>query len=356
MKKQSYKILLTGLLIAFFAITGQSQELERKIQKEFIPKSNTKLVIKNHFGDIKIQDWEQQKIVVDITIKTKAGSETTAANMMKKITIDFKSSDSLINIITLVDKNIHGTGIFRSSNREFSIDYVVSVPRNLKMDLYNKYGDIIANELHGKSNFTVKFGNFKANKLLFDDSKPLSKVVVSYGKCTINECNWLSCIMSFSKLNIAKSKAIVIVSKYSELNLSELVSAVIESAFDNYNIDNISSVVFNSKYSDMTISKLSQRASFDSKFGNIKLENIVSGFDSIKITSKYVDFDLYGEEGSTFFVQGKIKYGDIDFPKYTNLERYYKESYVEFKGLVGPGEGTESHIDIDASFGDFKIK
>lgn len=356
MKAQNFKSLILVLVFLFAGYQLYSQELEKNIHKEFNPNNDTKLVVKNQFGDITIQDWDKQNIVVDISIITKAGSEETAKNMQEKINVEINSSDSIIELVTLIDKHINGTGIFKSSHREFSINYTISVPRNLKMDIYNKYGDVVANELHGKSDFTVKFGNFKANKLIFNESKPLSKVIVSYGNCTINECNWLSCIISFSKLNITDAKALVVVSKYSTLEFTHLFSGVIESSFDKYQINEISSIVFKSKYTDMTIDKLKQKARFDSKFGDINLENIANGFDSINIVGKYVDFELFGEKGSTFYVQGNLRFGDIDFPKYTNLEQHIKETTVEFKGLVGPGEGTESHIDIDASFGDIKIK
>jgi len=263
----------------------------------------------------------------------------------------------VIKAITKIDEGINSsTGIFSHRKVDFNIDYYVSVPRNLKMNLYNKYGDIDINEIHGKTNITLKYGTLKANKLLFDNSKPLSKLTVSYGNADINECNWLTSVFKYSNAEIKEGTALVIVSAYSNINIDKCKTLVTEAKYDNYKINTISNFTTEAKYSDFKIQSLDNKLFVETEYGNFRVQSIPASFETIDIKGTYVDVNLGIQENASYIIDADVKYGEVDIPKKANVEKHITSyTNVSINGTVGADSNPKSNVIVKCQYGDIDL-
>jgi len=349
---------ITGINHAF----SEKQEYVKEIHKEYTVNQESLLDITNKYGDITIKDWDKDLLTIDVLIKVESSSKEKADKKLSYINIKFSEEDNVIKAVTEFDEKFSNTSssflVFSSSSSEnFSIDYTVHMPRYLKMNLYNKYGSIFINEIHGKSNIILKYGHFKANKLLFSDSKPLSTVSLSYCEGEVEKCNWVKYIINYSGITINDSKALIVVSKYSKVNIENNVSLVSESKYDRYKLGDVNNLVTVGKYTDYKIEKLSKKLDLDTKYGNCRIGEVPAGFKDIKVVAKYADIDIGISSDAGYSIKGKGRYGDLDYNESkANVNREIKSTSFTIEGTIGAKGDTGSKVYIEVEYGDVDLR
>lgn len=348
MKTLNYKII-TLLLIFVTSIAGAQDDYRKKYHEEYDVKKGDLLEISNRFGDIKIENTNVDKITIDAEVVVKSKSEDKANRIMEKIDIEISQSGNTVTAVTDIDD-------ISTNKASFEINYIVVMPAYLNVKLLNKYGNVTINELHGKSNIAVKYGSLNVNKMLDGKEKPLSTIELGYcERSRINEVNWAKIAIKYSKLELEKGKAIAISSKYSKLRIGEFSSIVAESGYDSYEIKNIKNLKMDAKYSNVDVGELTNKFAIENKYGNIDIDKIPDGFESINIVSKYAKIDLGITADASFKLDAKSSYADI---KYNNLkiQQRIKESHgLEIKGYAG-NEETEAIIKIVTEYGDADLR
>ena len=224
-------VLIATFGILSFNVYADKEEFTKTAHKEFSTTSSTTLEINNRFGDIVINDWDKSEVVIDVIIKVESSNKEKAKKKLDAITIAFSQENDLIKAITEIENNGKSILSFGKESYSINIDYTINMPRNLKTIFYNKYGDIIINELSGKTNINLKYGELKANKLLFENTKPLSVISVSYGDIDINKITRTKLFPSYSEVDIEESKSMIISSKYSDLNIGNVKNLVLVMLF-----------------------------------------------------------------------------------------------------------------------------
>ena len=124
---------------------GQAQAAKRSIQKNFPLPANGKVSIDNRYGSVKLAPWDKEEVQLIINIKVDAGKLERSEEIMEEIEIEFDTSANAVSAITHIgDINRSwwtiGWGLFKSTNINYSIDYVVQLPQSASMDIDNDYG------------------------------------------------------------------------------------------------------------------------------------------------------------------------------------------------------------------------
>ncbi|MFH2142818.1 MAG: DUF4097 family beta strand repeat-containing protein [Bacteroidota bacterium] len=361
MKAFRYRIAATALALSFLVVPfllNAQEEVVREINREFQTNENITLDITNKFGHVVINDWNEMRITINVKITVKSKNKEVAEKKQQYINILFsEDEENIIKIITEIDDRIsEDNSFFRGRSDDFfSIDYTVNMPRNQRINLYNKYGDVLINEIHGKSDIKVKYGDLKAQKLIFDDSKPLSKISVSYGNANISKCNWLTIVSNYSHLNLTEGTAVVIVSKYSDIKMNNVNSIVSEAKFDKYTILKVNNFVTTAEYTDFEIEFVGQKLDLDVKYGNVTVNNIPNGFENIFIDSKYIDIDLNIAADASYQLDASVKYGNIDIPKKANIETHNSVTSSTVKGTVGADQNSAAVVKVSCEYGNVDL-
>jgi hypothetical protein len=359
LKFRKAAFILALIISANISIYAGQDEYSKDIQKEYDVNAQTVLEIENKYGDVDITNWEKNKVVFDIKITVDHRKEEKARELLEYINIEFNQSGNTISAITDIDDKFNKSGwIFDlgGDTKEFSINYKVKMPKNLELELKNKYGDVFIDEIHGRADIAVKYGNLNANKIIRDNTKPLSKVFLGYSDgSTIEETQWLKLELKYSKLEIEKSKALIGVTKYSKLYIDEASSIVCESKYDQYKVGELSNFVGEAKYTDFRFKKVNKKLDLVTKYGDVEVNSVPKGFEKIDIENKYGHIEIEIDEDASYKLEGEAEYADIDYPSGYKISRIEESTDLSVSGIIGNDQNTKSEVIIDTQYGGVEL-
>jgi hypothetical protein len=356
MKKSNYKpgvlIFISLFLISF---TLSAEEITKEYHKEYAAGTKT-LEISNRYGDVVIQSWDKDQIIIDVKVTVEMPNRDRAQKLLDYIDVEFSEGINAISAKTIIDDKFNFTGW--GDSRKFSIDYNIKMPVGTDLNLANKYGNTDIDELHGLMNLDIKYGNITAGKLTRGNVKPLSKIYLAYGKGTIDETGWLDLTERYvGIMDITKSQAILLDSKYSKLTIGETSSMVGESKYDNIRIESINNLVLENGYTETNIGVLNKKLSYKGSYGSFSVESVPAGFESIDVETHYMGVKLGIEESASFKLDAKVTYGGLKFNEdnFRNQRRIVENNSNEVSGTVGKEESPSSRVSILASYGSVRL-
>ncbi len=358
MKKSIYKsgaLLFIIFLAVSFTLTAQ--EVTKEYHKEFTAGASTTLNISNRYGDVNIQSWDKDQIVIDVKVTVELPNRDKAEKLLSYIDIRFSEENDQISAKTVIDDNFNFTGWGVGSKR-FSIDYTVRMPLNTALNLANKYGNTDIDVLKGLVNLDIKYGNINAGKLTRGNEKPINTLNLAYGKGSIDETGWLDLTIRYcGNLNIEKSQAILLDSKYSKLFLDESSSVVGESKYDNIRIESINNLVLENGYSEVNIGLLTKKLSYNGSYGSFSIDRISNEFESLDVDTRYMGVNLGISESANYNLDAKVSYGGLKYNEdnFKNQRRIVENNSKEVSGTVGKIESPSSTVKVRSSYGTVKL-
>jgi hypothetical protein len=356
MKKSIYKPG-TLFLISLFLISASlsAQEISKEFHKEYTAGTKT-LDINNKYGDVIIQSWTKDQIVIDVKVTVDMPNKEKAQRYLDDIDVQFSEGASVISAKTVIKDNFNFTGW--GNSRKFSINYNISMPVGTDLTLVNKYGNTDIDELHGLMDLDIKYGNITARKLTRGNVKPLSRLSLAYGKGSIDETGWFDLTERYvGKMEIGKCQAILLDSRYSKIAIGELSSMVGESRYDNIKIDNIKNLVLENGYSEVNIGELTKKLTYNGDYGSFSIDQIPAGFESLDVETHYMGVRIGIEESASYKLEAKVTYGGLKYNEenFKNQSRIVENNSNEVAGVVGNEESPSSRVNITASYGSVKL-
>lgn len=358
MKKSIYKpgvLLFVTLFIVSFTLSAQ--EVTKVFHKEYTTGANTALDISNRYGDVVIQSWDKDQVVIDVKVTVELPNQEKAQKLLGYIDIQFAETENTISAKTVIDDKFSFTG-WSGDSKRFSIDYNIKMPAGIALTLANKYGDTDIDELTGLVNLNIKYGNINAGKLLRGNVKPISTLNLAYGKGTIDETGWLDLTVRYTgSMQIDKCQALLLDSKYSKLILGETSSVVGESKYDNIKISSINNLVLENGYTETSIGFLAKKLSYTGNYGSFSVEEIPAGFESVNIETHYMGVKLGIEESANYRLDARVSYGGLKYNEdnFKNQRRVIENNSNEVSGIVGNEESPSATVNIVASYGSVKL-
>jgi hypothetical protein len=356
MKKLDYKpgmFFIISLFLVSSALFGQ--ELTKEFHKEYTAGTKS-LEISNKYGDVVIESWNKDQIVIDVKVTVDMSNREKAQKYLDLIDVQFSEGPNNISAKTVIDNNFSFTGW--GDSRKFSIDYNIKMPVGTDLILSNKYGNTDIDELHGLLNIEIKYGNLTAGKLTRGNIKPLNKLVIAYGNGTIDETGWLDLTERYvGSMDIGKSQAILLDSKYSKIALGETSSVVGESKYDNIRIENIKNLVLENGYTEVNIGELTKKLTYNGSYGSFTINSIPAGFESIDVETHYMGVKLGIEESANYQLEAKVSYGGLKYNEgnFKNQKRIVENNSSEISGTVGNEENPSAKVNVLSSYGTVRL-
>jgi hypothetical protein len=356
MKKSNYKPGMFFFISLFLiSSTISADEITKEFHKEYTAGTKT-LEINNKYGDVVIQSWDKDQIVIDVKVTVDMSNKERAQKFIDKIDVQFSEGANVISAKTVIDDNFNFSGW--GDSKRFSIDYNIKMPVGTDLTLSNKYGNTDIDELHGLMDLDIKYGNLTAGKLTRGNIKPLSQLTLAYGKGKIDETGWLNLTERYvGSMEIAKSQALLLDSKYSKIMLGEASSIVGESKYDNIKIDNIKNLVLENGYTEVNIGELTKKLTYNGSYGSFSIDRIPAGFESLDVETHYMGVKLGIEESASYKLEAKVSYGGLKYNEnnFKNQRRVVENNSHEVSGTVGNEENPSSRVNVLASYGNVRL-
>jgi hypothetical protein len=357
--KMKYKTLaLFFLLVLNHSINSEAQNEQAKFEKSlhnsFSTNVNTLLEINNQYGNITLHNWEKNEISVDIVISVWTNTEEKAQEYLQALDVKIFSDSSKISFTSNID-NDKLDNSFQKGKSSFQINYIINHPVYQKVNLINKNGDISINELSGKTNIDLKHGKLNVTNLAFDDTKPVSKIQVDYGKATIGKCTWGEFDLNYSTLEINKSTAVIVKSKYSNVNIDEIMVLIANTKYDNYNIKQCNRMTISGDYTQINSDLISKELNLNVTYGSCTIKQIAADFENLDIKSKYTDVTAPIADGSCYQIDLTVDYGSAKVSPKANIDKHISSIGTTISGFIGCKGNTSVKVTVDSKYGDVKL-
>jgi hypothetical protein len=358
MKTQIYKSGLF-LTLSFFLLSAASiaQEVSKEFHKEYTPGPNTTLDISNRYGNVVVETSNQNQVTIDVKVTVDVPGRDRAEKLLSYIDIQFSQDAEFIKAKTFIDDKFNFTG-WGGGSKRFSIDYKVKMPENLNFTLSNRYGNSELEKITGLVKLDIKYGNLSADNLARGNDKPMSYLGLAYGKAEIESAGWLDVNLRYSgSFAVGKSQALLLDSKYSKIQIQETSSVVGSTRYDNIQIEKINNLILDAGYSDINIGELTKKLKFDGGYGNLSVENIPKGFESIETNSRYIGVKLGIDGDASYQLDARLSYGDLKFDEdnFQHQRRIVENNSSETSGIVGKESSPSAKVKVTASYGSVRL-
>lgn len=358
MKKSDYnKGLLLFIVTLLVSFTLSAQEVTKEFHKEFNTEANTTLEISNKYGDVVVETWDKNQVVIDVKVTVELPNRDKAEKLLSYINVEFSEGNDYISAKTEIDDKFSFSG-WGGGSKRFSIDYNVKMPSALALTLANRYGNTDLDDLSGLINLEIKYGNLTAGKMTRGNTKPISNIYLAYGKGSMEEAGWLDLTLRYcGAFSISKSQALLLDSKYSKLALDNASSLVGESKYDNIRIEKINNMVLENGYTEVTIGMLNKKLEYQGSYGSFTVDNIPAGFESLDVETRYMGVKLGISDAANYKLDAKVRYGGLKYDE-NNFDvqtRIVENNSNEVSGTVGKGKSPSGTVNITSSYGSVRL-
>ena len=354
MKAKIFNLIMIGVLLGLTPVlTSAQDEVTKEYHEEYGTADYSKLILYNKYGNVDIQNWDMPKIKIDVIVTVKSPNEDRSQKMLDQINVKFTTEGNAVKAETVFEDR------FRSNNgnNEFEINYAVQIPKELDLELMNKYGHAFLDELSGHAQIEIRYGKLTVNKLTRGQEKPLNTVSLAYASgSSIGECGWLKANIKYSSLDIKKAKAFVGYTSYMKLSIDEASSVVIEGKYDGYKFGKLSNLVVNSSYSDIEVDELSKKLEADTRYSSCNIEYMPPSFESVTVDANYGGYKIGLDEKASYELDAEASYGKISYHEGGGkVSRIQESNSMKVYGRVGSDENPTASVNVNTRYAGVKL-
>ena len=306
---------------------------EKTISKEYDVNSDAVLKVSNSYGNLTLTSWNENRIVIEVHIKTNGNSEDKVQKKLDGITVEFEGSSDMVSAKTKFNKDKGwGWNWGSSGNVNMQIDYTIKVPIKNSVHLNNDYGNINLDRIDGYAKINCDYGRLdigelhgRNNDLNFDYTSKSSIGYIKSGNIRAD----------YSGFTIEKAGDLVLNADYTTANIGEMNNLQYSSDYGNLVVDTADSVIGNGDYINVKLGTINGNVEINADYGSVKIDNMAADAGNIDIHSDYTgikigynanyhfDFEITTEYAN---VSGKDNF-EIGISKEKSGDRYYKGYY-----------------------------
>lgn len=324
------------------------ETVTKTINRHMNVNNNALLEIKNQFGNIFITEGNNNTIAFSITITAKSSTLKGAQDIADRINIEFSESKSKVSAKTTLTGNINGG---------MEINYNVTVPSSVFLQLNNKFGDVYLKGCKQDLDANIEFGNIEINSLKADNNK----INLKFGELKLEQAKSLNLDMSHSTSEIGDISLLNCTSAFSSIQI-ESIDILNCSSFKHGHITVTSAnkiEILNLQFSETTINQLVKSLSIkDLKFGQLKIENIDNSFENISVFASHGGVNMNISPKTSCKVDLSTKHGGINIKDFTNLkvENIDRNGFEKIcSGTIGQKTNPTGFIKVTNRYADINL-
>jgi len=340
MKTRIFNTLLVSLMLLFPALNS-SAEIVKKVHKSWPIGKVTSLAIENKFGNINFVTNRDDSVTIDVSIDTETGSHRSY-RLIDQIDFSFSIMDGKVKAKTIFDDGF-------SSHDNFTINYIINIPKNRDLEVINKYGNVMLDDLNANGNFEIAYGNINGNSLLAPSGQQI-KLELKYGNANFEKVNNLLGDIAYSKLRATTIENAELETRYSNIFAEKSNEIFANSRYDNYTILSIKRIKSDSKFTDWKIDEATSSVQFINEYGDIKIRKVPKNFEKVSVQNRYGNIRIGIAADASYQLVGETFYCNIIFPD-TEPEKYIKEeNHTIISAFIG-NRNTTSKVNIESRYG-----
>ena len=346
-------ILIALLLIPTLALANNNNEWkgrhtkEKKVHKEFNVNPNATVEIKNSYGNIDVVTWDENRVVIDVTITTNGNNEEKVQKKLDGINIEFSSSSNSVYAKTKFEKS-RSWWSWGSSNVSMKINYVIKMPVTNSVDLDNNYGSINLDKLEGRAVIDCDYGKITTKELMADNND----ISFDYTNNSYFEYIKSGTINAdYSGYTVGKTNHLEIDANYSKSKIEIAEDITYNCDYGSLTIDKVNNVRGDGDYLSLRIGDVYKNVAITADYGSCKIANMTSNAGNVNIESDYMKITIGYSAGYNFDFNLDLSYasmrGGDNLEVTKSIEKSSKKQYAGYNGSKGSG----NIINITSDYG-----
>ncbi|UGU15547.1 hypothetical protein LS482_17930 [Sinomicrobium kalidii] len=349
MKKSGYKIIailliLTPLLVMAAGPSGKQDpkwngrhSKEKKIKKSFDVNSNALLEVDNSYGNIYITSWNENRVEIEVLIKTNGNDEEKVQQKLDQINVQFDAGRSVVSARTIFEKKKWGWNRGSNSNVSMEINYTIKLPVNNSVDLSNDYGSIYIDKINGKAKISCDYGKLDIGELRADGN------TLSFDYTTKSSIEYMksgSISADYSGFVLERTEHLSLSADYTSSEIINAGNLEYSCDYGSLNVENANNIKGGGDYLSTKFGTVHGNVEISSDYGSIKIARLASDAGNVAIRSEYTGIKIGFDSNYHFNFEIQLEYagfdGEDDFEynikRVKSSEKYYKGHYGSSAG------------------------
>ncbi len=307
---------------------------EKTIKKEYDVNSDALLKVRNSYGNLNITSWNENRVLIEVHIKTNGNNEEKVQRRLDEITVDFEANSDLVSARTIYNKNKNdwGWNWGKNKNVNIQINYTIKIPIKNSVHLSNDYGNIYLDRVDGHAKISCDYGRLEIgelhgrnNQLSFDYTSRSTIEYIKSGKISAD----------YSGFTVEKAGDLIINADYTNSTIEQMGNLQYSSDYGNLEVGEANNVQGNGDYINVKLGTIHGNVDISADYGSLKIDEMAEDAGNIEIRTDYTgikigydaqyyfDFEITAEYAG---VSGKDEF-EINISKEKSHEKYYKGYY-----------------------------
>lgn len=333
------------ILIALYSTSALASEPDAEgwIEKvktynlTFDSKGMTQVNIVNQYGNVRVIHWDKKQVKADVSIKANAPSNAQTEAYLNSVEVKGVAKNGILNLYTVVANNTLG----QNTNRKITyltVTYTVYMPKDIKLNIDNKFGDIILPAFSAPLQVNLQHGTLKSPAI-----------------CNVNS----TVDLKFSTAQIRDLVGATLKAVNSTVNLHKAQNVDIKSEKGFFAAEILENIKAELNYTKTSLNGLGQDIELDLRFINdLKLGSFSNDLKQLIINTNYSDVQLPASNAvlNIQTTNGQFYIGQGVDAKIKKDVKASTANTKVFDAVIGEDDTPKRVITIKANNGDVKIK
>lgn len=275
------------------------------------------LTLHNKYGDVVINGWEKESIAISVDIIVTHKKLENAKELLNRIQPELKVVGDLVTITTEIkakNENVISNFFNKSNPLDYDktnvqINYTIYVPSTTSLDITNKFGDIILENIGGRLIADIQHGDIWINQDITN-----ATVDLKYGNLKAKSISYGSITLKNAELNMSNGQKIELTSSGSDIQIVDVTNLEIKSNKDKINISSIGEIKGTLAFSEMEVKTLEDEITLNLKVADFKLLKINNPGAFIHLEQQSSDINI-NISGLSFKFNANLEQGVLRIPK-----------------------------------------
>ena len=349
-----YKYTLLLLVLSPIMTVANNDKLggkytkEKTIKKEFNVNADALLKINNDYGNLNITSWNENRIVIEVHIKTNGDNQEKVQKKLDEISVDFEASSTLVSARTTYgqQKSNWGWNWGKNNNVNMQINYTIKLPIKNSVNLDNDYGNIILDRIDGHAKINCDYGRLEIgelhgrnNQLNFDYTS----------KSTIGYINSGEIEADYSGFTIEKAGNLIINTDYTNATIDNMENLEYAGDYGNLSVGEANNIQGNGDYVTIKLGTIHGNVDLVSDYGSIRIAELAEDAGNVSIRTDYTGIKIGYNANYHFDFDITTSYSGVsgkdDFEINISTEKSNNKHYEGYYGSANSGNKVTLNSD-----------
>lgn len=337
MRTLLFKYAILVLLISPTALIAGGGHLkgkytkEKTIKKEYDVNADALLKVRNSYGNITLNSWDQNRIEIEVHIKTSGNNEEKVQSRLDEINVEFEASSSVVSAKTLFNKKgkSWGWNWGRKNNVNVQVNYTIKLPVKNSIHLNNDYGGIMIDRIDGHAKISCDYGRLdigelrgRNNQLNFDYTS----------KSNIGFVNSAEINADYSGFTIDKAGDLVLRADYTNSTINSMGNLDYSTDYGSLEVGEAESILGNGDYVKVRLGTIHGNLDINADYGSLHIDKLAEDAGNVSIRTDYTGIKIGYDVNYAFNFEITAEYAgvsghedfEVNISKERSNEKYYK--------------------------------